>query len=111
MAFFGGLSGVIGDAFVATLDWSWPRIAPRVEAAARVIADAVRPEPPMTLRTLDGELVTGLVVLNRGQALLFIGVREQCPPVVHPPPLRDPYPSDESFWGRDVRVDPYRRHP
>lgn len=56
MALFRGLSGAIGDAFVTTLDWSWPRIAPRVVAAARVIAvDAVRPEPPMTLRTLDAE--------------------------------------------------------
>jgi hypothetical protein len=104
-----GLSGAIGDAFVALLDWSWPRIAPQVELAARVIADAVRPEPPMSMRTLDGELVTGLVVLNRGQALLFIGIREQGSPVLHPP-QRDPY-EDDSLWGRDVRVDPYRRHP
>jgi hypothetical protein len=105
-----GLSGAIGDAFVALLDWSWPRIAPQVEVAARVIADAVRPEPPMSLRTLDGELVTGLVVLNRGQALLFIGIREPGPHSVPLPSSRDRY-EDDSLWGRDVRVDPYRRHP
>jgi hypothetical protein len=95
---------------VALLDWSWPRIAPQVEVAARVIADAVRPEPPMSLRTLDGELVTGLVVLNRGQALLFIGIREPGPHSVPLPSSRDRY-EDDSLWGRDVRVDPYRRHP
>jgi hypothetical protein len=109
LGLFPGLNAAVGDAFVAMLDWSWPRIAPRVEAAARVIAEAVRPEPPLTLRTPDGELITGLVVLNRGQALLFIGIREHGPHTAHPPPLRDAFHED-SVWSSEMRVDPYRRH-
>lgn len=113
MAVVRGLSAVLGDALVALLDWSWPRIQPKVDAAVDFVADAVTPHPPMSLRTLDGELVTGLVVLNRGQAIVFIGVREPGPRTTHTY-AGDPFHDDEPLWqrdARDVRLDPYRRHP
>ncbi len=97
----------VGDALVALLDWAWPHIEPRVEAAAEFIADAVRPEPPMSIRTLDGETVTGLLVADRGRVLAFIGIRQ-------PPPATAPMRHErfeEPLWPRDVQVDPYRRPP
>jgi hypothetical protein len=75
------------------------------------VAEVVRPKPPMTIRTTDGETVTGLLVVDRGEVILFLGVREQAPSIITPAPRpRSPSPFDEpELWQRPI--DPYARHP
>jgi hypothetical protein len=108
----------IGDALIALIDWAWPHASSRVDDLFEQVADAVRPDPPITIRTLDGLLLTGLIVADRGQVLLFVGTRTVPPSHFHSerhdPPPRDPpprrYPDDGiPTWARDVEVDPYRR--
>ena len=71
----GEVTSAIGDALITATEWAWPRLR-QAGAVFERLVEAARPEPPMTLRTMDGELVTGLAVMNRGQVLIFIGVRE-----------------------------------
>jgi hypothetical protein len=70
-----GLSALIGDALFALLDFTLPDVRQRVGRFVEQAADVLRPEPPFTLQTTDGQVVTGFVVLDRGTALLFIGIR------------------------------------
>ena len=109
----------IGDALIAAVEWAWPRMWSRAEEVFDRVVEAAKPHPPMTLRTLDGELVTGLAVMNRGQVLIFVGVREPStttsssravPPPVHHSP-RSLYQDDLPEWARDPQLDPYRRYP
>jgi hypothetical protein len=108
-----GLSTAFGNALIAIFDWAWPRVAPRLNDVAEHLADLVIPEPPMTIRTLDGEILTGILVVNRGQAIAFLGTRHPAPTYAPSPPRRPPfeqrYPfeSDEELWARGV--DPYQR--
>lgn len=68
------------------------------------VRDAVRPDPPITLVTLDGAVLTGLIVLERGQGLAFIGTRQPAPTASTRPPFTY---HDEPIWARED--DPYRR--
>ena len=99
------LTKVIGEALVSLLEVTWPRLAPRLERLRDRVAETVRPDPPLYLQTLDGQVVTGLVVLERGQALFFLGVRQSEPKRV--PPWQGH--RDEPLWPRDLDIDPYRR--
>jgi hypothetical protein len=117
-----GLTFAIGDALVALVDWAWPRVSLRVDEFVEKVAEAVRPEPPMSIRTLDGQVLTGLLVCDAGQVILFVGTRAQpsngfTPPRPEP---RDPRRYDDGsvpLWAREVdpdelrhlEVDPYRR--
>jgi hypothetical protein len=107
-----GLTHAIGDALLALLAFAWPDIRPKVERVAARVAEALRPEPPLVLHTTNGELVTGFVVLDRGRALLFFGIR-QAPSSPAPEPryrpvdphyearstYREPaYDADQSLW-------------
>ena len=71
-----GLSPLIGDALLSLLNLNWPDMRPRVERAAKRVAEVLRPEPPFELHTTDGQVISGLVVLDRGRALLFLGIRQ-----------------------------------
>jgi hypothetical protein len=120
-----GLTRAVGDALVALIDWTWPRLGSRVDELFEKVAEAVRPDPPMTIRTLDGLVLTGLLVCDAGRVILFIGTR--APPsngYASPrPDPRDPRRYDDGsipLWARDVdprdlerefrgSVDPYRR--
>jgi hypothetical protein len=117
-----GLTAAIGDALIALVDWAVPRISSRVDEWAEKIADAVRPDPPMTIQTLDGLVLTGLLVCDAGQVILFVGTRARPSngfPSPRPEP-RDPRRYDDGAippWAREldpdqlrhVEVDPYRR--
>ncbi len=118
MAVERGLSLAIGDALVALVDWAWPRVGHRVEDLLEKVADVVRPDPPMTVRTLDGDVLTGLLVTDRGQVVLFIGTRVPAAghglgPIPMGPSHQDRRPGrfddDIPPWARDLEVDPYRR--
>lgn len=73
-----GLIALIGDALSSFLDLSWPEMRPEVGRAAERLAVALRPDPPFEVYTSNGEVVTGLLVAERGRVLLFVGQR--CPP-------------------------------
>ena len=109
-----GLSHAVGDALVALLDWAWPKIESRVDAVLESVADAVRPQPPMTIRTLSGEILTGLLVADRGQVVLFVGTRSMsgASPVPRVPSPYEPKrpPFDEALWPEDMHIEPYGRH-
>ncbi len=71
-----GLSAAIGEAILSLVQFVWPDAAPHVQHFAEKVADAVRPNPPFTLQTSDGQTVTGIVVLDCGRALFFFGTRQ-----------------------------------
>lgn len=103
-----GLSSTIGDALLTVVELAWPKVTTRVDELIERVAEVARPHPPMTLRTLDGEVLTGLVCLDRGAAILFLGVREPGSSAPMSPPWPRPPPDDGMPpWARDV--DPYRR--
>jgi hypothetical protein len=97
------LISALGDALISFLDGAWPRFAPRFEGIFESVADAVRPDPPMSLHTLDGQVVTGVAVIDRGQVIAFVGTRQ---PVSASHPWRTqrdepPYDDDSPLWRRD----------
>lgn len=107
------LTARIGDALVGLIEWTWPHLTSRLEPMLERVGEFVRPDPPISIRTLDGELLTGLIVADRGQVLLFLGTRTSPQGSVHSE-RRDPpsprYPGDGiPLWPRDIEVDPYRR--
>lgn len=117
-----GLTDAIGDALISLVEWAAPRIRVCVDDWVEKVGDVVRPDPPMTIRTLDGLVLTGLLVCDAGQVILFIGTR--APPSTFAasprPDPRDPGRYDDGsipLWARDVDprelrdldVDPYRR--
>ncbi len=78
------------------------------EKVAEKVVEAVRPDPPFTLQTSDGEVITGFVVLDHGRALLFFGTRQPAAsrPVYHAPERTYPelgyrerkYDDDPPLW-------------
>ncbi len=93
----------------------WPGVRRHVDILLERTADVLRPHPPLYLRTLEGETVTGIVVLEKGQAVVLLGILHR---VSAPNRQRDPFRHDEApLWARDVDdrdlrdldVDPYRR--
>ena len=97
-----GLTYSIGDVLVTFCEWAWPKVGPRFAHVLEHAADAVRPDPPMTIRTLDGATLTGLIVADRGQVLFFLGSRVPVPATA-PTPTFD----EDRMWPR--RIDPYAR--
>ena len=84
----------------------WPPIRRRIRAFFERAADAVRPDPPLYMRTLDGETVTGIVILERGQAVAFLGIRHPAAsrgPPQHPYRYPDAF-DDEPPWDRRGQV-------
>jgi hypothetical protein len=120
-----GLTHAVGDALIALIDWAWPRVGSRVDDLLEKVAEAVRPDPAMTIRTLDGLVLTGLLVCDAGRVILFIGTRAPASNGYTSPRSdpRDPRRYDDGnipLWARDVdprdldrdfrgSVDPYRR--
>ncbi len=85
----------------------WPPIRRRLRALFERAADVVRPDPPMTVRTLDGEILTGILIVDRSQVLAFLGTRSAAPraaPHQHRP---HDYYDDEPLWDRHGQ--PYGR--
>ena len=72
------LAASIGDALVALLDWGSPRLRDRLESSLERVAEYVRPDPPISIVTLDGQVLTGVLVADRGQVLAFLGTRQPC---------------------------------
>ncbi len=113
----GGLTGAIGEALLQLAQFVWPSAAPQLGHFAERVADVVRPDPPFTLQTPEGEVVTGIAVLDRGQVLLFIGTRQPRPSAARPayqaPERTYPergypergYDADQSLWS----PRPYQR--
>jgi hypothetical protein len=114
------LTEAIGDALLSLIEWAAPRITSRVDEWVEKVAEAVRPDPPMIVRTIDGLVLTGLLVCDAGHVIVFIGTRS--PPSNgssrHDP--RDPRRHEDGaipLWARDVDprdlrdldVDPFRR--
>ena len=99
-----GLTSAIGEALIELIELVWPAAAPHVERVARQVADAVRPDPPFTVTTQDGEVLTGFVILDRGRALFFFGTRHPAAsrPAYRPP--EQPYP-DRGYPERTYDAD------
>lgn len=104
------LTNRIGDALVALIEWTWPHLTSRLEPMLERVGEFVRPDPPVSIRTMDNELLTGLIVADRGQVLLFLGTRSVSSNS-HSDRRDSPrYPGDGiPLWSRDLEVDPYRR--
>ncbi len=98
----------IEEALLSIWKRIWPPIRRRLRAIFERAADVVRPDPPMTVRTLDGEILTGILIVDRGQVLAFLGTRQpaasRAPPHQHRP---HDYYDDEPLWDRHGQ--PYGR--
>lgn len=100
------LSSAVGDAIVALIDWTWPRVSTSARQVLSSVADVVRPEPPVTLVGLDGgEVLTGVALMHRGRVLAFLGERHG--PLALSGPLRPAHVSDDPL--RTRCDDPYWR--
>jgi hypothetical protein len=75
----GPLSTALGDTLIAIIDLVWPRVAPRLGQLMEDVGEALCPHPPMSIRTLDGHVLTGIVLVERGQVLAFLGTRQVAP--------------------------------
>jgi hypothetical protein len=107
-----GLTAAIGDALVALVDWAWPRDDGGSSLVLDKLADALRPDPPLTIRSDDGQFLTGVLVADHGRVLLFLGTRTTAPTPIaspHEQPLRRFKDDAIPPWARDLDVDPYRR--
>jgi hypothetical protein len=106
-----GLTEAVGDALVAFVEWAWPRGGDRASLLLDKLAETLRPDPPLAIRTTDGQLLTGLLVADRGQVLLFIGTRATAGPTAspHEHPVRRYQDDAIPPWARDLDVNPYRR--
>jgi hypothetical protein len=82
-----GLTHAIGEALLELVELVWPAAAPHVGRVARQVADAVRPDPPFSVTTQDGEVVTGVLVVDGGRVLFFFGTRHAAAskPAYRPP--------------------------
>ena len=111
MAF--GLTTAIGEAILSFVQFVLPTAAPQLHDFAEKVAVAVRPDPPLSLYTADGQTVTGIVVLDHGRALLFFGTRQAAAsrPAYQAPAYQAPertypergypersYDADQSLW-------------
>ena len=92
------LTHAVGDALVALIDWTWPRFGPSAKRVLSSVAEAVRPESPVTLVSVDGgEVLTGIALMHRGQVLAFFGTRHSSAVVAaQHQPLRGR--GDEHYW-------------
>jgi hypothetical protein len=70
-----GLSLVFGNAIVSLFEWTWPRMPPRVRDFAQSVKEYVLPDPPMTVCTPSGEIITGFLVVDRSRVVVFVGTR------------------------------------
>jgi len=63
----------------------------------------------MTVRTLDGEILTGVLIVDRGQVLAFLGTRHPATSRASPHHQRPhEYYDDEPLWNRHghaTRID------
>jgi hypothetical protein len=68
-----GLVAVVGDVLLAVVEWAWPRVFPKVGRFFERFGAFLRPDPPFTMTTSSGEVVTGILVLDdHGRAVLFV---------------------------------------
>lgn len=74
----------LGDAFVALLDWTWPSVGPRLLPTLEAFGAIVRPHPTMSIITVDGETLTGVIVADRGRVIAFLGTRQSPSPPPEP---------------------------
>ena len=101
------MTDVVEEALLRFWRQVWPPLRRDILAFLECTADVVRPDPPIYMRTLDGETVTGIVILERGQAVAFLGARH---PAASRAPPQHRYPNDfddEPLWDR--RGQPYGR--
>jgi hypothetical protein len=105
------LISAFAEALVLLLDWTFPSARSTIDEVLEDVAEVVKPRPPMTIRTMtDGEVISGLLVVDRNEVLAMLGVREQAPSITPAPRPRSPSPFDEpELWQRPI--DPYARHP
>jgi hypothetical protein len=110
------VNDVFEEALLRFFRRSWPPLRDQLDGFGRRAADAVRPEPPLFMQTLNGDVVTGVVILERGQALAFLGIRHartpRSSPHHHYPHYDDePLPTDtEDRTGLDVVSTDGRLH-
>jgi hypothetical protein len=69
------VTALVSEMVVAALDWAWPRVRPTLHTAASVLVEAARPFPPMTIRTTEGHVVTGVLLVQHGHVRWFVGTR------------------------------------
>lgn len=74
------VSTALGEALIALVGSAWPTLGPRSRSALETVAEVVRPRPPLSIITTDGETLTGVIVAERGRVLAFLGTRQAPPP-------------------------------
>jgi len=107
----------IGAAMIDALRRRRPALARQAEAALEWLREVAEPPRGIELRSADGSVYTGFVIIERNKPVLMLAVRHlpgpviERAPVITPAPHRSPYPHsldpDVPFWDRDSM--PYGR--
>ena len=99
---------ILEEALLSLWRRVWPPVRRRIEGVFERAADVLRPDPPMRIRTLDGEILTGVLVVDRGQVICCLctggPAASRAPPHQHRP---HDYYDDEPLWDRHGQ--PYGR--
>ena len=113
------LGTAFGNALISFFEWAFPRVSPRMQDVAERVKEFLVPDPPMIVKTLDGEVLSGFLLVDRSHVLIFVGART---PSRQGAPTYDHHArrNDDGaipLWAReidprdlqDLEVDPYRR--
>jgi len=87
----------LGRAVLELLARAWSKIRPVVSELAHDFIELARPHPPIFLVTLQGDVLTGIAVMEGGRVLAFIGTRSPAPAPRYG--RHDPY--DEPLWSHE----------
>ena len=101
------MTGALDEALLALWRRAWPPIRRRIGALFERVGEVVVPDPPMTIRTFDNEVLTGILVVDRSQVLVFLGARHPAASQATAGPRYTHEFDDEPLWERHVR--PYGR--
>ena len=95
----------IGSALVDAFRRRRPALAHRAEAALEWLREAAEPPRGIELRSADGGVYTGFVIVDRNKPILMLAVRLPAGPALERTPLVTPPPIQRPLYGQD-RLDP-----
>lgn len=113
---------LIGEALLEALDRNRDLLSEQARAAGRWLREQAEPPDGVELRTRDGNVYTGLVVVERNEVMLMLAIkhptvmteRRPAPSPYQPPPYQPERPPETSYQQHHARLwpeddeDPYR---
>jgi hypothetical protein len=95
----------IGSALIDALRRRRPVLGKKADAALEWLREVAEPPAGIELRSADGSVYTGLVIVERSKPVLMLAVRHLPGPLVERAPVITPPPVQRPLYGHD-RLDP-----